>query len=302
MHALAIIFGLGAGICYAFGAYLQHKIASDQPPELSLSPRLLVQLVRHPLWTLGLLLDLAAFGFEAAALANGSVTVVQPLMLTGLLFSLPVSAFFDKQRLGAYEWITGFVTIVGLTLFIAFGDPQEGTETATWVAWTLTLGIIGAIVAIAVGIGRRRSGATRAFCYAVATAACYGLTAALTKTAVVQLGEGLTVMLTSWAIYADIVVGILGLTLNQSAFQAGHLAASLPTIGVVAPVASILVGRLVLDETFGANTPLEITLTAVGLAAMLAGAFALARSPLVTHAPPGREEQPGAKVPPSPML
>ena len=34
--------------------------------------------------------QLAAFGFEAAALANGSVTIVQPLMLTGLLFSLPV--------------------------------------------------------------------------------------------------------------------------------------------------------------------------------------------------------------------
>jgi hypothetical protein len=90
-------------------------------------------------------------------------------------------------------------------------------------------------------------------------------------------------VLTSWTLYADIGVGALGLVLNQSAFQAGHLAASLPTVGVCAPVASIIVGRLVLNEHFGAHTPLQIGLTAIGLVAMLGGAVRLARSPLVTH-------------------
>lgn len=301
MQSLAIIFGLAAGLCYAFGAYLQHKIAAEQPPELSLSPKLLVQLVQAPLWTLGLLLDLAAFGFEAAALANGSVTIVQPLMLTGLLFSLPVSAFFDKQRLGRYEWTSGIITIIGLTLFIVFGDPQEGHAEPTWVAWALAIGVIAAIVITAVAVGRRHEGATRAFCYAIATAACYGLTAALTKVVMGQLEHGVGYVFTSWEIYADAVVGILGLTLNQSAFQAGHLAASLPTVGVCAPIASIIVGRLVLDETFGANTPMEILLTGVGLVAMLGGAFALARSPLVTHEKPERDVV-HKKVPPAPML
>ena len=81
---LTVVLALGAGLCYAIAAVVQQRVAAQQPPELSLSLRLIVQLARRPLWLAGIGVDIFAYLMEAAALGVGSVVVVGPLGEHGL--------------------------------------------------------------------------------------------------------------------------------------------------------------------------------------------------------------------------
>lgn len=83
------------------------------------------------------------------------------------------------------------------------------------------------------------------------------------------LDDGFVDVISSWELYALIVVIILGTYLQQSAFQAGSLAQSLPAISVVEPVAAVILGMTVLEEALRAD----------GLEwALIAATAALARS------------------------
>jgi drug/metabolite transporter (DMT)-like permease len=82
----------------------------------------------------------------------------------------------------------------------------------------------------------------------VAVGVVYAASAALLKALTDRVTHGPWVALTSWQLYAVIVVGAVGLLLAQLAFQAGPLTASLPAIATVDPLLSIVVGILVYDE------------------------------------------------------
>ena len=76
----------------------------------------------------------------------------------------------------------------------------------------------------------------------------------------------------------------VGLLLNQSAFQAGHVAASLPAIAVTNPVLASIFAVTMFGEHLDAHGPLAVTVTVVSIVAMVVGTITLARSPLVAHA------------------
>ena len=78
--ALAIALAISAGFAYALASVLQQRAASEEAPELSLKPGLLIALFKRPMWLLGSAVDLGAYGLEAASLAVGSIIVVQPLL------------------------------------------------------------------------------------------------------------------------------------------------------------------------------------------------------------------------------
>ena len=98
-------------------------------------------------------------------------------------------------------------------------------------------------------VGRRyRPGGRSAALLGVAVGAIYAATAALFKSLTDIALQGPLPLLTSWQLYTVIVVGAGGLLLNQLAFQAGPLAASLPAIATVDPLLSIVIGVVVYDE------------------------------------------------------
>jgi hypothetical protein len=109
------------------------------------------------------------------------------------------------------------------------------------------------------------------------TGILYGAAAALTKSVMSYLDDGFVDVISSWELYALIVVITLGTYLQQSAFQAGSLAQSLPAISVVEPVAAVILGMTVLEEALRADG-LEWALIAVAAVVMIAATAALARS------------------------
>ena len=116
----------------------------------------------------------------------------------------------------------------------------------------------------------------------------YGLTAALTKSTLDLLDGGVIDVFAHWQPYALLAAGFVGFVLNQSAFQAGHLAASLPAMAVTDPVVGSLIGVTLFGESLGATGTIAITATVVAVVVMAVATVSLARSPLVTRRARGR--------------
>ncbi len=286
---MVVVLALGAGLCYALASVMQHTVAAQQPPELSLRPRLILELVKRPLWLAGIVLDIGAYLLEAAALSVGSIVVVQPLLVSGLLFALPLSAIGGVGKPGRREWVAAVALTLGIAVFVTVGSPSGGDSQAPIWQWAIVFAICGSIATAAVIFSRGSAPHVRALSLAFATGATYAVTAALTKTVVDTLGDhGVSGVIGAWETYALALVSIAGLILNQSAFQAGHLAASLPALAVTNPVLSSIIGITLFGETLGATGPIAITLTAGAVVVMIAGTISLSRSPLVTgeHAHP----------------
>lgn len=272
---MEVAFALGAALLFAVASVLQQRAASEAPGRERLHLSLMWHLVRRPMWLLGYLADWAAFGLQAVALGAGSLLVVQPLLVTGLLFSLPIAARWSGRRLGRLDWIAAVALCAGLAGFLTLGNPTGGRNDAPFLDWAFAGGIIAGAGAILVAAALRYQGAPRATLLALATGISYGLTAGLTKTSVNLLGQGLAVFLTHWEPYALVVFSSVGMWLNQSAFQAGELTASLPAMDVGEQVVAATIGVVVLKERIQAHGPLDWILIVVALAAMAYGVVVL---------------------------
>ncbi len=283
--AIAIVLALGAGLSYSVAAVLQQRVAAEQPPELSLSPRLIVELVKRPMWLLGILFDITAYGLEAAALGFGSVVIVGPLLVSGLLFAVPFATLGTGRRATRREMIPALMVAGGLALFVGIGDPSGDASASSLLGWSLAGGAIAVAAGSALLLGRRPSTPPnrRALLFGLATGTLYGLTAVLTKATVDLLDGDVLELLAHWQLYALVVVSVAGLVLNQSAFQAGHVGASLPVIAVVNPVLSATLGVVLFGERFGATGVLAWGATGAAVVIMVIGTIRLASSPLVVH-------------------
>ncbi|MGH9121051.1 MAG: DMT family transporter [Acidimicrobiales bacterium] len=274
---LAVVMALLAALFYALASVLQQRGAAREPHERALQLRLLAGLAKNPLWLVGIGADIAGFILQIVALAHGPLVLVQPLLLTGLLFALPLGAALSGERLGTRDWIGTAVTCVGLAAFLAISDPAKGQGDVGVAKWASLLVCAAALSLTLALVGRRLSPRRRAVCYSGSAGVLYGVAAALAKACAHLGSRGIPFLLSQWQPYMLIVVGIVGMVLAQSAFQAGSLDASLPAMTVADPIVSILVGAIAFRETV-AHTPGAVVGEALALGAMVVGVFLLARS------------------------
>ena len=78
---------------------MQQREAAEVPDEDALGLGLITRLIRRPVWLIGTAADTLGYVAQAAALAFGSLVLVQPLLATSLLFALPLGAWWAKRRL-----------------------------------------------------------------------------------------------------------------------------------------------------------------------------------------------------------
>ncbi len=251
---------VAASLCSAFAfavaTSLKHVSASQVPDAQTLHPRAIGQLIRatlsHPLWLGGIVADAVALSLQIVALHLGALAVVQPLLISGLLFALLLrqgtAGRISRREIGwgviVTAALTGFLLLAGTA-----GHPVRTTDGADR-APAIAAAIIGVLLAgICVALGRRqRSGGRSAALLGIAVGATYAATAALLKAATDIALRGPVALALSWQIYTLIALGAGGLLLNQLAFQAGPLTASLPAIATVDPLLSIAIGVLIYDE------------------------------------------------------
>lgn len=192
---------------------------------------------------------------QAVALAFGELAVIQPLMLLGLLFALPISVLLEKCKPSAREWGWAAVLVVGLSLFLAAARPTPGPPLADdMLMWELGAGalvVVAGLVAVAYAFGRRH----RAALLGLATGIAYGVAAALMKYSYGLAEQGIGTLLTSWPGYALLVVGAGGIMLNQAAYHSGPLAGALPPLAIADPVVATLFGVVAFDEVLRTSAP-----------------------------------------------
>ncbi|HEX2904822.1 MAG TPA: DMT family transporter [Jatrophihabitans sp.] len=253
--AVVVLLSLAAALAFAVSTNLKHGSATAGPP--APAPRIraiagfAVATVRHPLWLAGGLTDLIGLGLQVTALHFGAISVVQPLLASGLLFTLVIRAL-KHRRIRAVElrWaavlgvsLAGFLLVVGAAPGARPGEGVDRLPAAVAAAVGLVVSV--AVVAVAHRVG---PAVTRAALLGVVVGIVYAADAALLKTATDRLASGLLVLLGSWQLYAVILLGALGLYLSQLAYQAGPLTASQPAISVVDPLLSVVIGVLIFDE------------------------------------------------------
>ncbi len=271
---MALLLALSAALAYAAAVVLQQRSASTIDRSLSLRPGLLVSLGSQRVWQIGLAINVVAFGLRALALARGSLVLVQPLVLSGLVIALLVEAGIKRRRLTRVEAVACMAIVAGLSTFLLAASPTSGSSSAPLGSWLVLGGAAIVMCIVSVGVAARRAGDRRAAWLALTAGVLLAATAALAKqTASAVLDERLHVLVT-WTPYALVVVGCFGVIAVQSAFQAGSLRASLPILTVAEPLASIALGVVVFSERVDAS-PSALVCEALGLLALFAGVVTL---------------------------
>ena len=276
-HAFAIGSALLAAFFAAVGIVVRQRAIQDEANNSDDSGAIVTSWLRQPAWWAGTLGAVGGYVFQALALAHGSLLLVQPLLVSSLLFVLPLGARFSNQHVLGRDWYWALLLTAALTIFVLVGQPREGHYRPPVPAWSVALASSVPVVIVCVLAARRTVGRPRAMLLASAVAVLLGMIAVLTKVSTHRLAaHGWHGLLTVPAPYLLVALAATVTVLQQSAFHAGALQASVPIMLVGEPVVAVLLGVVVLGEHLvvrGAGS--VILVLAVG--SMTAATIALGR-------------------------
>jgi drug/metabolite transporter (DMT)-like permease len=271
---VAAALALVAAFCFALAATLQQRGALNLPTISLADPKSLIRLAGNMTWLVGTLVLFTGYLFQAGALDRGRLAVIQPLLVTTIVFALPLGYFLTKQHVGQREVIGAIVIIIGLALFVYFGDPAGGNENAPNSEWLIAFAVLGLISAALFVFGRGGDLSMKAAVYGTVSGIMFGLSSALTKPTLEYLHESVGTMLSHWECYALAIAGVGGFVLQQVSLGTGRLAPSVATVSVANPVVGILIGILLLDERLSRPT-WQVVVAVIGLALALIGAVVI---------------------------
>jgi drug/metabolite transporter (DMT)-like permease len=283
---MPILFALLTAFANALNVVTQHK-ASISAPERSKGWRFVVYLFRSPLWLFGWVALGGAFVFQALALHNGPISIVQPLLVTELVFALVLRSVWVHQTIRTVTWWSAVVTCVALAVFIAIGEPSGGSTQPTSEAWvSAAAATVGCVALLALlGWQWRGSAGRRAALLGAAASMLWAFVATLIKATTDTLTQfGVSGMFTHWPVYALAVAGLMAEILNQAALHVGPLSISQPFIVIVDPIVSIALSVWIYGETFSADAA-RLALGATAFATMCGAVVVLTRTAPATMDP-----------------
>jgi hypothetical protein len=278
---MAVVLVLLACLGNALALTLQRKAAQDSARQRGRSAGSFRDMVRRPSWLFGIVIFAVAVICQISALRLGSVSLVQPVLVMELPFTLLVGWWILGGKLRPYEWGAVATMSVGLVVMLACLRPHDGNALAAgnvrWILGTLvTLAVLGATIAIARG---SRAVGKAAF-FGIAAGIGSGFVAVIFKAMTDALATGgFGGVLTTWQTYLLIPVAPIAFWTLQSGLRAGRLLASQPGLTLGNPVLAFLWGTGLLGEEVAGGAWIWGGL--VGAALLTVGVFLLARSPVL---------------------
>ncbi len=252
----AALIALCAALASAIGDVVRQRSAQEITDKEVGHLELFRLSLRDTRWWLGGAGAVANYSLQAAALALGSVMLVTALQVTSLLFALPIYARLAHHRVTRWEWTWAVVLAAALAVVVTVGDPDVGNSRASPETWLAVAVVMGPLLVLCVLGARIFSGGPAApVLLALVAGSSLALFAVLTKGAVGALSGGFGALLRAPEAYGLIPAALAGMIFQQSAFRAGALTASLPTVTVAKPTVASLLGVLVLSETLNTNGP-----------------------------------------------
>lgn len=284
---IAVCLGLMAATLFGAGSVLEERSTKQVPQRAALSPRLLADLVRRPLFLASIGVNVTGFALQIAALHAGSLTLVQPLLVLSLLFGVVIASVVSQRRAPDAVLLAGVTCCaVGIAGFLAVARPHGGTGTAGPAAVVPLVAGLAAVLAGCLAAARWGPAALRPLWLALSCGTAFGVNALLLKIVPATLPAGFADPLRQWPLYLVVIVTPVGFLLNQNAFQAGTLIApALAVITTADPLVSMAAGAAFLHEKIAA-TPMELATEGLALAVTIAGVVVLAqRAPQVAPSP-----------------
>jgi drug/metabolite transporter (DMT)-like permease len=275
---VAEILALVAAALFAVAATLQQKGALGMGSVSFTSPGSFLTLARQTYWLLGTLALLGGYALQAMALDRGRLAVIQPLLVTTIVFALPLGYFLTSQAIHRREIVGAAVVVLGLAVFTAVGEAADGRDNAPADEWAVAVVVFGVAAALLLYLGARGTVARKAAFYGACAGVLFGLSASLCKPTVEILdADGLGRVFASWEFYAFAAAGVLAFLVQQVSLATGRLAASVATVSVCNPVVGILIGTLLLEERL-ADPAWHKIVAFSGLGVALVGAVAISLS------------------------
>ena len=72
---------------------------------------------------------LVGYVVQAIALDDGRLAIIQPLLVSTVVFALPLGYFLTAQEVGLRQIVGAAVVVLGLAIYAIFGDPRAETRT-----------------------------------------------------------------------------------------------------------------------------------------------------------------------------
>jgi hypothetical protein len=278
--AFGIPLALATTSAFNTGLILE-KRALDKMSALNLRRvRVVVtSLLANPAWLGGFALMVTGLACQVIVLTFEPISLVQPILASGLALSLVLSRLVLRERLaGAESWCVGAMVVSLILLALSQeAAPAHGTQAASTlpavavIVPSIVAGLLIAVQPLRSRLGRHRSAAT-GICAGIGTGLLYGVSSLTTK--------GLSAVLTRSHTLTGLAAGIIlspylyllagcsaaALLLYQAALQACRASILIPVSNVVSGLYFVIAGTWLFHEHLPAS-PVKLTLRLAGIAA-----------------------------------
>ena len=247
---LAVVFALASAATTALSTSTQHLAASRAP--------LVAVLLAVTLGPIG-------FAFHVLALDNGPIGLVQPIAILGIVLAVPLRALLVRTLPGRSELVAVTVTGLAIAALLLATDAQEAPHDPDPGVLLASVGALALVAVLLVAVAGGVPHPTgRAFLLGSASGILFGLMSVLIEADQLR-----------WALVA---CGVSGVAVNQLAYRAARLSASMPVLNVVNCLLTLGFAHLLLGEVPD-HDPLSVAASAAALAAMAWGLWRLASDP-----------------------
>jgi len=145
---VAVLAALASAFCFALSTALQHREAHAVGPAGVADFRLLMRLSRRPMWLLGTAAGLGSMALHVFALSIGTLALVQPLGVTGLLFAIPLAALLGRQRIRRVDLVAGAAVVAGLIGLLKSLPVSAAVRVPSW----LSVVVLAVVALVAAGL------------------------------------------------------------------------------------------------------------------------------------------------------
>jgi drug/metabolite transporter (DMT)-like permease len=275
-----------ATTAYNAGLVLE-KRALDQLPVIDV--RQMVVLIRTlltaPQWLAGFTLSLCGLAFQVVVLTLEPVTVVQPVLTSGVVVVLVLSRLLLRERLGGGELgCLGVMVVSVVLLTLSGGGPatQAGHDVSSF--WMAATAIPSCLAGLLVAASARRAAARKhrppviGVSYGIGTGLLYGVAAlaikGLSGILVHNESVGAAAVAINSSPYLYVMAGCIaaGFGFFQTALQRCRASIVVPVSNITGSVYFMTAGTLLFHEHLPSD-PGKLTLRLAGI--LVAGAVLL---------------------------
>jgi drug/metabolite transporter (DMT)-like permease len=279
-----IPLALLATTAYNVGLILEKRALGRMPAlDMRRVPRVIASLLTSRAWLIGFALMLTGLACQTIVLTFEPVSVVQPVLASGVALVLVLSRLVLRERLGGGEaWCVAAIALSVVVLALsASGTSAEAGHYAS-PAWMAVVMILSAVAGVLVAGSslrartRKHAAPVTGVCFGIGTGLLYGVAALAIK--------ALSGILVSHHTAASIAIGIVSspylyalggclavaMLLFQAALQACRASIVIPVSSVASSVYFVIAGTWLFHEHLPANPgKLVLRLAGIALAALV---------------------------------